>query len=248
MAARLQRGSVAVAGDRHRVVVRSRSGEDVEHDAALGRSLVGDRVRGEHRLDGGCRGRLVPRVHLRQVVALEHGVTALREAQHAHAVVDRVRLRAPARAELERGNADRERADAGHDAGRRGRNRAAHGRVRQRPRVGIAALRPDPPLVDREGGSVADGRLGAAPSLVDVDPEVGVRKQSRAGVEDELREVGRALTADGVERLADLERVADRATERLVHVGQQARDLLAGPAAELEHLLRPARARRRASS
>ncbi len=51
-----------------------------------------------------------------------------------------------------------------------------------------------------------------------------------------------------VDRLADLERVADRAPERLVHVGEQADDLAAGAPPELEHRLGERRARRRASS
>ena len=37
--------------------------------------------------------------------------------------------------------------------------------------------------------------------------------------------------------LANLERVSDSAAERLIHVGQQADDLLLGPPAEIDHLL-----------
>ena len=86
-------------------------------------------VGGEHRLGGRCRRRLVPRVHLGEVVAREHRVAALREAEDADGVVDRVGLRPPAGAELERGDAHRERADAGHDAVARRRHGAPHGRV-----------------------------------------------------------------------------------------------------------------------
>ena len=121
-------------------------------------------------------------------------------------------------------------------------------RLRQRGRIGIAALRPDPTLIDGERRAVADGRLGAPPPLVLVDPEVGEREQPRARVEDELREVRRTLAADRVARLGDLERVADGGAERLVHVGEQADDLAARVLAELEHRLGRALARRRASS
>ena len=62
--------------------------------------------------------------------------------------------------------------DARHNAGRRGRNRAPHGSIRQRRRIGIAARRADPPFVDRESRPVVHRGLGPAPTLVDVDPEV----------------------------------------------------------------------------
>ena len=74
--------------------------------------------------------------------------------------------------------------------------------------------------------------------LRDVDPEVGVGEQAGAGVEHELGEVGGPVAAHRVERLADLERVPDRAAERLIHVGQEAGDLFAGLAAEFQHRLR----------
>ena len=79
--------------------------------------------------------------------------------------------------------------------------------------------------------------LGAPPPLGDVDPEIGEREQARARVEHELREVRRALPGDRLDRLADLERVADRGAERLVHVGEEAHDLPAGPPPEVDHLL-----------
>ena len=44
-----------------------------------------------------------------------------------------------------------------------------------------------------------------------VDAEIGEREQMRARAEDELGEVGRPLAAQRRDRLADLERVADRA-------------------------------------
>ena len=51
--------------------------------------------------------------------------------------------------------------------------------------------------------------------------------------DDEVGEVGRSLPAQGLERFADLERVADRAPKRLVHVGQQRGRLALEPARQL---------------
>ena len=56
-------------------------------------------------------------------------------------------------------------------------------------------------------------------------------------VEHELGEVWRPLAAQRRDRLTDLERVPDRGAERLVHVGEQADDVLARAAAEVEHAL-----------
>jgi hypothetical protein len=56
-----------------------------------------------------------------------------------------------------------------------------------------------------------------------------------AGAEHELDEVGRAVALEGLDRLADLERVSDRGPEWLVHVGELADDLTAGSPAELDH-------------
>ena len=109
--------------------------------------------------------------------------------------------------------------------------------ARKRVRVGIAALRADPALVDRECRAVGDRGLGSPPPLVRVDPEIGERQQPRARVQDELGEIGRPLAAHGGARLADLERVPDGGAERLIHVRQQADDLAAGAPAELEHRL-----------
>ena len=127
-------------------------------------------------------------------------------------------------------------------AGRRPRERPVRARA---PSVGRAALGLDPAVPDRLGGAVRDGGLGAGAALGDVDPEVGEREQPRAGVEHELGEVRRPLAAHRVERLAHLERVADRGAERLVHVGEQADDLASGVAGRARASLS---ARRRASS
>ena len=59
----------------------------------------------------------------------------------------------------------------------------------------------------------------------------------RGRVEHELGEVGRPLAAERRDRLAHLERVADRAPERLVHVGEHADDVPAGALPEREHRL-----------
>ena len=45
------------------------------------------------------------------------------------------------------------------------------------------------------------------------------------------------VAGDRVDRLPDLERVADRMAERLIHVGEQADDLAARALAEVDHLL-----------
>ena len=147
----------------------------------------------------------------------------LREADDADGVVDRVVLRPAARAELERRDADRDRAEPGDDAVARRRDGEADGASGSASRSGSPPCARIQRSYVRERGAVGDGGLGAAPALGDVDAEIGEREQARARVEHELGEVGRPVAADGVERLADLERVADRAAERLVHVGQQAR-------------------------
>ena len=69
------------------------------------------------------------------------------------------------------------------------------------------------------GGAVGDCLLGAPPPLGLVDTEVGEREQPCRSGKHELGEVGWAAAADRRDGLADLERVSDRAPERLVHVG-----------------------------
>src|SRR5207244_11924360 len=55
--------------------------------------------------------------------------------------------------------------------------------------------------------------------------------------EHELGEVSRALATKGGNRLANLERVPDRLTERLIHVGEHTHHLAIGVPAELAHHL-----------
>ena len=149
-----------------------------------------------------------------------------------------VLLRAAAGAEMHGGVADRDRAELAHvPRARRDDGPASTGAPGRARLVGRAALRLDPAPPDRLGAAVGDRRLGAAAALGLVDPEVGEREQLAARVEHELGEVGRAVPAHRVERLAHLERVADRGAERLIHVGEQAHDLAARLAAERDHRL-----------
>ena len=64
----------------------------------IGRRVVTDLVRRQHRRRCPFGRVVVPRVHLREIVAVEHGVAALREAEDADSVVDRIGLRAAPRA------------------------------------------------------------------------------------------------------------------------------------------------------
>ena len=102
----------------------------------------------------------------------------------------------------------------------------------------VSALRRDPALVRRERRTVLDRGHGARSAFLPVDAEVGERQQMSARIEHQLREVGGALAAQGRDRLADLERVADRLAERLVHVGEHADDFAARMLPQLEHHLR----------
>ena len=152
-----------------------------------GGASLADLVGGEHRRGGPLRRRVVPCVHLGEVVAREHGVAALREAEDADRVVDRVGLRAAPRAELERGDADVQCADPRHDAVRgAGTRDAARARARARPgrghrpgrgstaRTRRARCRPRPPPPravaprrrrrrDRSARAAARRRRGRAP-------------------------------------------------------------------------------------
>ena len=99
------------------------------------------------------------------------------------------------------------------DDARRRRRDLAHDRRASAARlVRVAALRRDPALVRLERAPVGDRCLGPPAPLVHIDAEVGEREQvPRARVEDELGEVRRPVAAQRRERLADLERVPDRA-------------------------------------
>ena len=153
----------------------------------------------------------------------ETSVAALLEQDDADRMVDLVALRTAPRSELERDDSHRQRTHAGDHPVPGRLDRAA--RVRSRADLGrIATLRLDPAAVRVLGGAVGDRRLTRSRAPV-VEAEVGQRDEPRRGGEHELGEVGRSLAANRRDRLADLERVADRAAERLVHVGQQADDL-----------------------
>ena len=58
-----------------------------------------------------------------------------------------------------------------------------------------------------------------------------------ARVEDELREVLRAVPLERRHHLAYLQRVADSMAQWLIHVGEQADDLAALTLPEIDHLL-----------
>src|SRR6185437_3117229 len=102
---------------------------------------------------------IVARVYLGEVVAREDGVAALREAEDADRVIDRVRLRATSGAQLERGETDGARAETPNDAVTSRRHRPAHRCPLEDGRVGVAALRADPALVRLERAPVLDRRL-----------------------------------------------------------------------------------------
>ena len=84
-------------------------------------------------------------------------------------MVDRAVLREPARAEMEGRDADRVRSQTAHVGGSRREDLADERRLRQRPLIGVAALRAHPARVGRGGRAVGDGRLGTPPSLGGVD-------------------------------------------------------------------------------
>ena len=92
----------------------------------------------------------------------------------------------------------------------------------------------------RQAASAEPSAIAAAAraaALGEADAEIREREQTGRGLEHELGQVGRPLAAHGRERLAHLERVADRGPERLVHVGEEADDVAAGLAPECEHQL-----------
>src|SRR2546430_7027151 len=90
---------------------------------------------------------------------------------------------------------------------------------------------------DLERRPIPDRSCGSLPPLLLGHTEIGEGEQVRAGGEDELVEIRRPLAAQRRDGLAKLERVPDRVTEWLVHVGEHARHLAAGMTAELEHQL-----------
>ena len=159
-AGRASRGSSSPSGFARCFAPRS-AAEHFEQNAPLRGRRVAELVRGQHLGRGLVRRAVVARVHLGQRLARPDRVAALAQADDADRVVDRVVLRPPARAEVERGVADRDRAEA-RDVPGRGAVDRAHDRSASaaRPRR-VAALRLDPAARRRDGGAVRDRRLGA---------------------------------------------------------------------------------------
>ena len=104
--------------------------------------------------------------------------------------------------------------------------------------IRIAPLRSDPTLVRLSCGATRHRVASTLSGVVELHSQVRQHEQPRARFQYQLREVGRPLTGDRLGRLADLERVSDGSSERLVHVREQADDLTPGAAAEVDHLLR----------
>src|SRR6185503_7918233 len=82
-----------------------------------------------------------------------------------------------------------------------------HGRLRKRVERWIAALRPNPLLVERERASVCDRGLRCRTAFARVHAEIGECKEVRRRAEDELDEIRRPLSLQGCHCLADLEGV-----------------------------------------
>src|SRR6266566_425415 len=180
----------------------------------------------------------VARVDVSQRLSVADDVASLLAQDDPDPVVDRVLLRAATGSELERGGADLHSTERGHEAGVLCLDVDDDRGFGQDSFVRIAALGPDPALVRLDRGSVAESRLGATPTFLLVDLEIGHREESSRSGDDELREVGRTLTAERRGRLANLERVSDRVPKRLIHVGDESGNIETGPAAELDHRLR----------
>ena len=139
---------------------------DVEQDRVLRGRLVAELVGREDRLDRLRPARLVAGVDLGQQVTLLDARTALDVADDADRVVDLVLLGPPARAEVERGHPDsRSRPASSTEPARGAFTGEDDRRLRQRGRVGIAALRADPALVDVQRRAVRDRGLGARAAL-----------------------------------------------------------------------------------
>src|SRR3954452_6650833 len=208
-----RRRTVSTSGSSGTRLVR---GDHVEHDVALGRRLVRDRVGGTE-LDLRLRRRgLGRRVDLGEWLPAADAVAALAQAEDPDAVVDRVVFGPAAGAKVQRRLADRDGTERVHVARSVGEHLLPDGRRRQHVLRRVAALRADPALVRLEGRAVGDRLHRPDAALLLVDPEVGDREQPRARGEHELEEVARPLALDRRDRLPDLKRVPDRAPERLV--------------------------------
>src|SRR6266511_4730146 len=214
------------------------SGNDVEHDRTrLGR--LGPELVGGQDLFCSARGwLLVAGVDLRERLAALDRIAALLQADDADRVVDLVLLARAPGTQVQRRETDRKRPQLAHVAAVGRLDVADDGRPLERLLARVAALRTDPALVRRDRGPVGDYRFRTPSTFVLVDAEIREREQVRGGLEHELGEVRRALAAQRLDRLADLERVPDGASERLVHVGEEAGDASLGAPAEVEHRLR----------
>ena len=106
----------------------------------------------------------------------------------------------------------------------------------------VAALRPHHPPPHVHGPAVGQRRGGVGV----VEP--GQVEHLAGEVERELDDVGRAAAGQHLDRLDDLERVAGRATQRDVHLGEQRGGAHPVGGAELHHRPRPARAPARVPS
>ena len=114
--------------------------------------------------------------------------------------------------------------------------RVAHARV--------AALRRDDLAEHLERAAVGEHLLDLRAALGRVLRDAAEHEHLGAEHVGQLAGVDRAAAAQHLDRLADLERVADRAADRRVHVGQHARDRLAGARRRSRASARTARARR----
>ena len=153
-------------------------------------------------------------------------------------MVDRVVLRAATRPELERHPAETQGGDLGDEALVVRCQLVHHRRGRQRFGCGIATLGLDPPAERRERRAVVQHLFSTPSPLLGVDPEVGERQEPAGRLHGEREEIGRSVFAcEHSSDFVDLERVADRPAERLVHIGQEADDFSSGSTTELEHRL-----------
>ena len=147
-------------------------------------------------------------------------------------------LRPAAGAELERRDADRERAERVPRCRRAARDRRARPAPAGARRARVAALGADPPLVGGERRAVGDRRLGAAPALGDVDPEIGsASSRAQASSTSSVKSGGPSpRTVSSASRISSALPTA-RPSGWSMSVSRQTTSL-AGPSPELEHLLR----------
>src|SRR5262249_1529162 len=170
------------------------------------------------RFDGSFLG---ARVDLEQQLPRCHTVPTLPEADDAHRVVDRVVLGLPPGAEVQRGLPDANGAELGDVSGTGCLDLTDDRRCGKRRLVRVASLRPDPSVVWLERGAVADRPDYELACLGLVNAQVGKHQKAAARGEHELDEVAWPLASERGDRLANLQRIPDRAAERLVHVRNQ---------------------------